>query len=37
MSPVADVTLYTKPMCRHGFRAKRRLRRHGVTIHEIHC
>ena len=32
---VADVTLYTKPMCRHCFRARRRLRRHGATIHEI--
>ncbi len=32
---MADVTLYTKPMCRHSFRARRRLRRRGATIHEI--
>jgi glutaredoxin 3 len=32
---MAEVTLYTKPMCRHCFRAKRRLLRHGATIHEI--
>ena len=32
---MAEVTLYTKPMCRHCFRAKRRLRRRGATIHEI--
>ena len=34
-SLVADVTLYTKRMCRHSLRARRRLRRHGATIHEI--
>ena len=32
---MAEVTLYTKPGCRHCFRARRRLRRHGATIHEI--
>ena len=32
---MAEVTLYTKPMCRHCFRARRRLRRRGATIHEI--
>ena len=32
---MAEVILYTKPMCRHCFRARRRLRRHGATIHEI--
>ena len=32
---MAEVTLYTKPLCRHSFRARRRLRRHGATIHEI--
>ena len=32
---MADVTIYTKPMCRHCFRARRRLRRRGATVHEI--
>ena len=32
---MAEVILYTKPMCRHCFRARRRLRRRGATIHEI--
>ncbi|MBE2319614.1 glutaredoxin 3 [Solirubrobacter sp. CPCC 204708] len=32
---MAPVTLYTKPMCPHCFRARRRLRRHGAVIHEI--
>jgi glutaredoxin 3 len=32
---MAEVTLYTKPMCRHSFRARRRLRRHGATVNEI--
>ena len=32
---MAEVTLYTKRMCRHCFRARRRLRRRGATIHEI--
>lgn len=32
---MAEVTLYTKPLCRHSFRARRRLRRRGATIHEI--
>jgi glutaredoxin 3 len=35
MRSMADVTLYTKPLCRHSFRARRRLRRRGATIHEI--
>lgn len=35
MLRVAEVTLYTKPMCPHCFRARRRLRRRGATIHEI--
>ena len=35
LHPMAEVTLYTKPMCRHCFRARRRLRRRGATIHEI--
>ena len=32
---MAEVTLYTKPMCRHCVRAQRRLRRRRATIHEI--
>jgi len=32
---MADVTLYTKPMCPHCFRARRRLRRLGATVHEV--
>jgi glutaredoxin 3 len=32
---MAEVILYTKPLCRHSFRARRRLRRHGATIREI--
>lgn len=32
---MAEVTIYTKPRCPHCFRAKRRLRRHGATMHEI--
>jgi glutaredoxin 3 len=32
---MAEVTIYTKPLCRHSFRARRRLRRHGATVHEI--
>jgi glutaredoxin 3 len=32
---MAEVTLYTKLRCRHCFRARRRLRRRGATIHEI--
>ncbi len=32
---MAEVTIYTKPLCPHCFRALRRLRRHGATIHEI--
>jgi glutaredoxin 3 len=35
MRAMAQVTLYTKPMCRHSFRARRRLLRRGATIHEI--
>ena len=32
---MAEVTLYTKPMCPHCFRARQRLRRRGATIREI--
>jgi len=32
---MAEVTLYTKPMCRHCIRARQRLRRRGATIHEV--
>ena len=32
---MVEVTIYTKPLCPHCFRAKRRLRRRGATINEI--
>ena len=32
---MAEVTFYTKPRCRHCFRARRRLRRRGATVREI--
>jgi glutaredoxin 3 len=32
---MVEVTLYTKPMCAHCFRARQRLRRRGATIREI--
>jgi glutaredoxin 3 len=32
---MAEVTIYTQPRCLHCFRAKRRLRRRGASLHEI--